>query len=173
MAANDYFNQYSTTSYPYNQGAYVEDYSATSSTTRVDKASNATPYAPSPFANTTYPVHPTPSQQTLSPNTPYYGANGGPKRHEDPFADHNAIPMQSQGSKFDDPRPMGSLSAFDHDDGNQSRMKRKMKGFLSKRQPWVVYTLSLVQLCVFIAEIAKNCENDKNANAQKRDDHTD
>ena len=156
MAANDYFNHYPTNSNPYNQGGYPEDYSVTSSTTRVDKGNNFTPYAPSPYDNSTYPALPTPSQQTLTPNAPNYGVGGGPKRHEDPFADHNAIPMQSQGSKLDNPNAMGSLSAFDHDDGSQSRTKRKMKGFFSKRQPWVVYILSFVQLCVFIAEIAKN-----------------
>ena len=150
MAANDYFNNHPTNSYPYHPGDY------TSNTNGVDQVGNATPYAASPFVDSTYSTRPTPSQQSIASDTPFYGANGLPRRPQDPFSDNNAIPMQAQGTKLGNPIGMGSLSAFDHDDSKQSRIKRKMKGFVKKRQPWVVYILSFVQLCVFIAEFAKN-----------------
>ena len=155
MAANDYFNTNPTNPYPYNAAAYSKDY-PTSSANRVDRIGNTTPYAASPFIDSTYSARPTPSQQSIASDAPFFGANGRPRRPEDPFSDNNAIPMQAQGNKLDHPAGMGSLSAFDHDDSKQSRVKRKMKGFFTKRQPWVVYILSFVQLCVFIAEIAKN-----------------
>ena len=158
MAANDYYNSHPTNPYPYRHDGFAEDYSATSSTTRVDKSNGMTGYTSSPFDNTAYPIYPSSSQQTFASSTPYHGgyAKPGGGGAQDPFADQNAIPMQSQGNKFNGPTPMASMSAFDHDDGNQSRVARKFKGFFSKRQPWVVYILSFIQLCVFIAELAKN-----------------
>lgn len=156
MAANEYFNTHPTNQYPYHAGAYTKDYISTSSANRMDRSGSATPYAASPFVDSTYAAHPTPSQQSLASDTPFFGVNGSRRRPEDPFSDNNAIPMQAQGTKLDNPGGMGSMSAFDHDDSKQSRVKRKMKGFFKKRQPWVVYILSFVQLCVFIAEIAKN-----------------
>lgn len=37
--------------------------------------------------------------------------------------------------------------------------KKKNRGFFSGKIPWFVYTLSLVQITVFIAEIIKNCKS--------------
>lgn len=40
----------------------------------------------------------------------------------------------------------------------QRRHRREKKGFFAGRVPWVVYTLSLIQITVFIVEIIRNCK---------------
>lgn len=93
--------------------------------------------------------------------SPYYASGGGGREQEpNPFSDE--IPLRQHSIKSpddpafrdhlpDDPaivdapqRPMG-----------KERINRH-RGFFSKRIPWVVYTFTLVQCIVFIAELAKN-----------------
>ena len=42
---------------------------------------------------------------------------------------------------------------------NAARRRRKRGFFGAEKIPWVVYTLTLIQVCVFIAELVKNGEN--------------
>ena len=37
--------------------------------------------------------------------------------------------------------------------------KRRKRGFFGGKIPWAVYTFTLIQVCVFIAELAKNGKN--------------
>jgi hypothetical protein len=145
MAANDYYN----TSYapPHN---------------RTDGALPPLPHnqppSPSPFDDDRY----------YQPNSS--GALGGYPSHsttysnqQDPFTDHNAIPLHSQpkmdhgaGGMKDD----GSPARYNADPEALSRPKRKRskkkKGWFSGRITWVVYILTTVQIGVFVGELIKN-----------------
>ena len=95
----------------------------------------------------------------------YSGGRGGKANDSGRFSDN--IPLRPQ------PVPSPSQEGFsrnDLPDGDRSlpapisqrRRKRrrepeKKKGFFAGKVPWVVYTLTLVQVTVFIVEIVKNC----------------
>ncbi|KAF2746224.1 rhomboid-domain-containing protein [Sporormia fimetaria CBS 119925] len=71
----------------------------------------------------------------------------------DPFSDHNAIPLRDQGK-------MGGASRYEtdpegrmHPPGPGARQKRR---WFSGRQTWVVYILTTIQICVFIAQLGRN-----------------
>lgn len=64
----------------------------------------------------------------------------------DPFADHNAIPLQS---KPGDPERLYPAP-------EKRRRHKKKDGWFSGRITWVVYTLTLVQVGVFVGELIKN-----------------
>jgi hypothetical protein len=82
-------------------------------------------------------------------------------RSHDPFTDNNAIPLQSQpysNNKSDKPEsPMvAEDQRFPPFDQQPPPMQDGGKGWRRRKVPWAVYTLSLIQIIVFIVEIAKN-----------------
>lgn len=115
-----------------------------------------------PFDDHVYPMasH-KPSQSSFGQDSAYYGAratdsnpsfgddiplknNPGVRPHNDNSIDH----------VYDAPPPM-MANTYASDDGQ----KRKGMGLLSrngKRIPWVTYLLTLIQVAVFIGEIAVN-----------------
>ncbi|KAF2278800.1 rhomboid-domain-containing protein [Westerdykella ornata] len=87
------------------------------------------------------------------PQKPYFSN----PHHSDPFTDHNAIPLHSQGK-------MGSGSTgyqmdpegSSYQTGPTRYSRSRKKGWFSGRITWVVYILTVVQIGVFIGELAKN-----------------
>jgi hypothetical protein len=160
MAANDYYNSQqqphgSSTHYP-------------KSDSPISPPSAQNPYSSSPFddyhtPNSSGALGGYPSHSTT--NTSYHGAQ------QDPFTDHNAIPLHAQpkmdghghghGHKLDDGSPM----RYDTDpEGGVRRKKskrkmKKKKGWLNGRVTWVVYILTTVQIAVFVGELIKNGES--------------
>lgn len=101
------------------------------------------------------------SQQGLyQQDSGYYGAGQQPSQSE-------AIPLQDRPTK-DAVNPEFNDHVYDAPPGTRSgrrRRKRKvglgqlgMLGADKKRIPWVVYTFSVIQIAVFIAEIVENGE---------------
>jgi hypothetical protein len=135
----------------------------------------------SPFEDHAYPAYPQPSlpnvsqQHLTEPESPHYygrpGDTGSTYSQNDPFTDGNAIPLQSK-NPYDTSKmggvgvttspteaEMGYNSRPDRDPRRPSgrgRQKRKKNGLFTGKITWAVYTLTLVQLIVFIYEITHN-----------------
>jgi hypothetical protein len=158
MAANDYYN----TSYP----PTGQQHGTTPGRTGTGTDS-ALPPPPLPGAQ---------SQNSLSPfddhHNDYYqtpnssGALGGYPSHntsysgqQDPFTDHNAIPLHSQPTshthKLDDSPTRYNADPEAFPRPSRKRSKKK-KGWFSGRVTWVVYILTTVQIGVFVGELIKN-----------------
>jgi hypothetical protein len=81
-------------------------------------------------------------------------------RSHDPFTDNNAIPLQSQPynkyNKSDKPESPIAAEGQRYPPYDQSQTQDRVRGWFRGKIPWAVYTLSLIQIIVFIVEIAKN-----------------
>jgi hypothetical protein len=153
MAANDYYN----TSYtPTGQ----------QHSTPHGRTDDALPPLPSNHSQT--PVSPFEDNHYYqTPNSS--GALGGYPSHDtsyshqqDPFTDHNAIPLHAQPktdtNKLDDGSPTrynADPEAFPRPSRKRSKKKKK-EGWFSGRITWVVYILTIVQIGVFVGELIKN-----------------
>ena len=181
MAANDYYNS----SYPptgpatsFASAGSPHDRTDAPLPPLPDKQSQqvVSPVS-SPFDDNTYPPYPANSNNTTHssgalggyPDTSYHGppqygqntfaspydtppAHG---RQHDPFADQNAIPLQSKMS--------GSPTRYNADPermypaaGSKRQRRKKKEGWFSGRITWVVYVLTTVQIGVFVGELIKN-----------------
>jgi hypothetical protein len=165
MAANDFYN----TSY---SGTAHQKQSALPPLPSNQTQHSVSPVS-SPFDDHTYPPYPTQSSGAPggygdtsyhgTSNKPYSSSNryDPPAGQQDPFTDHNAIPLRHQpkmdGHNLND----GSPTRYNSDPeqyplpGREKRSKKK-KGWFSGRITWVVYTLTIVQIGVFIGELVKN-----------------
>jgi len=149
MASNDYYNTSYHHSDPYHDQHYTgyED--------RNDAPLPPLPGKPS-FDDRTYPYsHQAPSQ-------PYAGSGGRLHDDADPYEDENAIPMSGRRPKHDSSATLAPIFPHQQEDPfvrdidpNQQRKRRSKDGWFSGKITWVVYTLTLVELVVFLAEIIK------------------
>ncbi|KAF2182009.1 rhomboid-domain-containing protein [Zopfia rhizophila CBS 207.26] len=103
------------------------------------------------------------SQQSLGYNdTAYHGASDQPHRYNspshstDPFADQNAIPLQSQGKMDASPMRYNADPERMYPTRYNTHKKSKKKGWLSGRVTWVCYVLTVIQIAVFCGELIKN-----------------
>lgn len=118
----------------------------------------------------TYPAYNQRSQQSVAADSTYHGAGGMGGRDASPYADDIPLrprppPKDSEDLIGQDPR-----RGYSEEDGKfvgsakqqlpESRRRRKRGGMFSGKIPWVVYTLTLIQVSVFIAELAKNGEQE-------------
>jgi hypothetical protein len=104
--------------------------------------------APMGYSDTSY--HPPANQQ-------YQDTYHSSSHNGDPFADQNAIPLQSHDKMDASPTryqadPEGRL--YVQGPGRGGRNKKK--GWFSGRITWVVYILTLVQCGVFVGELIRN-----------------
>lgn len=117
------------------------------------------PHISSPYEDTSYRPYADQSQQSIP--SPYYASGGGGREQEpNPYSDD--IPLRQHPSKgssemLHDPLPHDP-AIIDRPARNTSQRRRKQGVFGGGKIPWVVYTLTLIQVCVFIAELAKNGE---------------
>lgn len=160
MAANDYHdNSHQTASNPYLRTATkplppigVLQYSSSPS---------FQPYSPHS------PVSTIASTDQLSQHrdSRFYPSKHGRPGAESPYSEdiplkHHAKTSTSASDEWRDRQgqyPPSPESQIGHGPGllpHPTRMKKK--GFFSGKVPWVVFTLSLIQITVFIAEIIKN-----------------
>ena len=114
-------------------------------------------YMSSSFEDTSY--HPYAEQSHQDIPSPYYASGGGGREYEqNPYSDN--IPLRQHPSKGDsdtvmhDPLP-NDPTIIDRR-SQYPRSPRQKQGFFRRKQPWVVYTFTLIQVIVFIAELAKN-----------------
>lgn len=156
MAANDYYNT-----------SYGQSHSRTDAPLpAVPGHPQQRPVSPvsSPFEDNTY--HSSGAQGGY-PDTSYsnfnstsnlntnHGRYDSPGRHSDPFADQNAIPLQSQ-PKMDHGSPTQYHADPEQFGAGVEKRKKKKKGWFSGRVTWVVYILTTVQIGVFVGELIKN-----------------
>ena len=115
------------------------------------------PHITSPSQDTSYRPYADRSQQSTP--SPYY-ASGGGGREPEPNIYSDDIPLRQHPSKgssdmLRDPLPYDP-AIIDRPTQNAARRRRKQGIFGHGKIPWAVYTLTLIQVCVFIAELAKN-----------------
>ena len=131
---------------------------------------NSNQYSSSPapstrYEETSYHPHGRTSSQSLSSGVPYYGAGSGGRDHDQtPYADD--IPLRPQNTKpgpmSPDPNhqyfdPLAAESSQDPAVGpRRSRRKKRRQGWFSGKITWAVYFFTLVDIVVFIAEIARS-----------------
>ena len=117
----------------------------------------STPFTSSSPTDTSYRPYADQSQQSISSN--YYASGGGGREHE-PSAYSDDIPLRQHPSKHDSDVVMhdhlpDDPAIIDRPPQSATRKRRK-QGFFGRKIPWVVYTFTLIQVAVFIAELAKN-----------------
>ncbi|KAK4554358.1 hypothetical protein LTR86_008566 [Recurvomyces mirabilis] len=151
MSSHDYYNSSYAQPTPYHDPVY-DTYN------RRDDELPPLPGGSSYGNHSAYPYsHQTPSQS-------YSGASGRLHDEPDPFEDQNAIPLK-QNRKHESHTTISPIlpqqeteDSFVRDVDPRKRRKRRSgprDGWFSGRIPWVVYTLSVVELIVFIAELVK------------------
>ena len=159
MAANDYYNpspsrtgRRSNPTSP-NKTLPPEPYTAYNP----QPAHPSPSYMTSSFEDSSYHPYAEQSQQSLP--SPYYSSGSGEREYEpNPFSDD--VPLRQSPDKGDSGMPMHDLlpddpTVIDRPLRSSGR-KRQKKGFFARKQPWVVYIFTFIQVVVFIAELAKN-----------------
>ena len=128
------------------------------------------------------PLRPLPSPYTPSPydspSRSYSGAGIDPYNDEDAIPLHRGKEQNFSQSTLKPMLPHDEDNPFirDIDPGEQERKRRRRlqtnEGWFRGRITWVVFTLTIIQLVVFVVEIAKNGtsalhtrDTDPNANA--------
>ena len=160
MAANDYYTSFDphrqgtsqiNTSHP-PQEPYTS-YNPHSPT--VHSSYNATPT--SPHADHSYRPYEHSNYSTSSPLHASGGlASGGREHDQYQYADD--VPLRPRPGKQSTDNVFTNNYANDHEQPLPDRphQKSKKRGFFSKKIPWVVYTLTIIQVIVFVAELGKN-----------------
>lgn len=155
MAANDFYNS------PYH-GNYPPRYDQVSPAPdpfrrQASPASHVSPYAPSEPDLLQHPQHSQPS--LVSDHSAYPTAA---RVNENDYYSEN-IPLKSHAPYANGPQE-GWMRQPTHyppspevvEPPVDGRGRRKKKGFFKKKLAWVTYTLTLVQIVVFIVELVKN-----------------
>ena len=114
-------------------------------------------YKTSSYEDTSY--HPYADQSHQSLSSPYYAAGGGGREYG-PNSYSDDVPLRQYPSKGDSSFPMHNTPPDDptiidrplHSPGQE----RQKLGIFGKKRPWVVYIFTLIQVVVFIVELAKN-----------------
>ena len=113
------------------------------------------PRTHSPYSSTTH---------LAQPYSPAYSGSGGRFREDDPYEDDNSIPLSGR-KKHESATSISPILPHQQEDpfvrdADPRRERRKGGGWkqrwFSGRITWVVYTMTVIQLAVFIAELVKN-----------------
>lgn len=117
------------------------------------------PHVSSSYEDTSYRPYADRTQQS-TPSAYYASGGGGRETEPNPYSDD--IPLRQHPSKgcseiLHDPLPHDP-AIVDRPSQNAARRRRKQGFFGRGKIPWVVYILTLIQVCVFIAELVKNGE---------------
>ena len=119
----------------------------------------------SPFDDNQYPAYPRPSQQdggSGRQSPPYYGKPGNYpspySSNHDPFNDSNAIPLQNQST-----HKLGGVGVLASPTSEMEQGKRfgsqrarpVKQGWFKGKITWACYVLFVIQVAVFIYEIAR------------------
>lgn len=180
MAANEYYNagsQQHPTYQSYNPPqapplSSLPSYRSEAPSRNPSHHTAPSPVSPfeAPFDDHVYPMggsdgqHRMDSQSTLGADTRYYGQGGGGRqgstnsfRDDIPLRDHPGAPPKSNLGPTD--HVYDAPTAPPHLIEEARPNRRSRMDFLKKprgRIPWVTYVFTIVQVAVFIAEIAKN-----------------
>ncbi|KAL8715398.1 MAG: hypothetical protein Q9220_000731 [cf. Caloplaca sp. 1 TL-2023] len=166
MAANDYYNPPDSRAHQRRSDAPlppVPDYELPHHLSQ--KHPSSSPFT-TPFDDPSYQPYGRQSRQSLGSEHPYYGAGGAPRPY-DPSPYSEDIPLRTHPSKQSHEALSYDQHRQEHEAAYAARMdaqqrsghgngRKKRKGWFSGRVTWVVYFFTLVQIVVFIAEIARN-----------------
>ncbi|KAK3616080.1 hypothetical protein LTR56_022432 [Elasticomyces elasticus] len=151
MAANDYYDATYQKQTPYHDP--------------LDSGRHESPLPPLP-ASAPYQEHAYPYQHQAPAQTysGYSGYSGRSHDDPDPYEDENAVPMNTRrkhdsSTTIDPILPHQMEDPFVRDADPRKKRRRKstsQQGWFKGRITWVVYVLSVVEICVFIAELVKN-----------------
>jgi hypothetical protein len=118
------------------------------------------------YPSTTHLAHTNTTNSSAYTDTAYHGSEtphnynsryDPPANHQsDPFGDHSAIPLQNQGKMGEGAASAAVYGADPERRYTGEKRRKKKKGWFSGRITWVVYTLTAVQIGVFVGEIIKN-----------------
>jgi len=98
------------------------------------------------------------------PSDASYQSPSGLEQSSDPYGDEDAIPLRSHRPKHDSQASIAPIiPQYDDPFVRDAKPKRRRaaagdekSGWFSGRITWACYILSVIQLAVFIAEIARN-----------------
>ena len=158
MAANEYYNPAASRLGHRNSNPPSPIHSPDSYSVYSQHTQPSTQYEPSTLhEDSHYRPYADHSQQSIPSS---YYASGGGGRENDTSAYADDIPLRQHPSKHDSAAPLqdhlpDDPAIIDRPSQNAARKRRK-KGFFGGKIPWVVYTFTLIQVAVFIAELAKN-----------------
>lgn len=114
-----------------------------------------------------YDADPYASHPTLTSHQQRYTPTPLHRNDSDPFSSHDTIPLQHQVPKANTEhsqypprehrlqRQESDSYLIQAEEQQPSRSGRKRGRFDWSRIPWVCYTVTIIQLCVFIAELVK------------------
>lgn len=110
-------------------------------------------YSSSPYSSTAHLVQ---------PYSPSYAASPG--RNDDPYEDDNSIPLSGRKKHESTTSVSPILYQQEQDDPfvrdadprRKRSMGRRKDGWFTGQITWVVYTMTVIQLAVFLAELVKN-----------------
>ncbi|KAL8659062.1 MAG: hypothetical protein Q9202_007295 [Teloschistes flavicans] len=164
MAANDYYNPSGQQKPQRRSDAPLPPIPDYELTHRVGQNnSSSSPFA-TPFDDPSYQPYGHPGQQSPGSDRLYAGGAGARPYAPSPYSED--IPLRNHASKqsqdplsYNPHNPENETAYAMRPDGQQMPShgrRRKRKGFFSGRVTWVVYFFTLVQIAVFIAEIARN-----------------
>lgn len=162
MAANDYYNNISHSQTRRNEAPLPplpSPYSAYSTNPQQYSASSIS----SPFDDPSYRPHGRQSQQDVPGDHGYYGAGGGGHGYDsNPYSDDIPLRPQKRKSSSDllnpesrEPDMMRPQMGQRQKSRTGATRRKKKKGLWSGRIPFAVYTFSIIQVVVFIAELIK------------------
>lgn len=127
------------------------------------------PYHDNSYSNSPLPPLPQSSHSPYSDNSyPYshqqYGSSSTTKlASNDPYDDENSIPLSGQRAKHASATTLSPILPHEQDDPfvrdadpRKGKRRKGKDGWFRGKITWVVYVLSIIQLAVFIAEVAKN-----------------
>lgn len=154
MAASNYYQDSSSQQYqsyrpssPYQPSAYEQ-------TQYPHHAQTAPSIAPTYHTNDPYDQRATPPPMNPTPTNTY--SDNIPLSTQPRIETNNWQPTQNTAyppsPESQQPHPAFLSSP------TSRRKRKKKKGFFRGKVPWFVYTLTLIQTSVFIAEIIKNCK---------------
>ncbi|KAE8373196.1 hypothetical protein BDV26DRAFT_272673 [Aspergillus bertholletiae] len=156
MAANSYYN----TGYSNNPPTYEQAIPHTDSFHRQSPAPTYMPPSGHPYADSE-PPHVRDSQHSFGSDQGAYGAGGRLNEGDSHYAEN--IPLKENTQYSNGPPPANWMQQPTHYpqdpamlESPPDRSRGRKKGFFKKKIPFVTYTLTLVQIAVFIAELVKS-----------------
>jgi hypothetical protein len=163
MAANNYYSSFNNQNTTYEGAGNAHGrLDAPLPSVPHSSPSNNRPVSPihSPFNDYTYPApHPPPKEGGSYPR-PYDSDASFPHSYNneaDPFADN--IPLQPQTHKpqlYATSSPTGAMAEAELGPDGKNNKRVGRQGWFKGKITYAVFVLSVIQIVVFIAEIAKN-----------------
>ncbi|KAL8868163.1 MAG: hypothetical protein Q9174_005168, partial [Haloplaca sp. 1 TL-2023] len=164
MAADDYYNPYNPHKPQRRSDAPLPPVPDYQLPPRLDHGRPSPSPFTTPFDDPSYRPYGQQSQHSLGSEYPPAGGVGARPYDASPYSEN--IPLRDHPSKQSQEPLSYDAQRQENEAAYASRMeaqqksghgrRKKSKGFFSGKVPWVVYFFTVIQIVVFIAEIARN-----------------